>query len=160
MSTNVSWESTNAASTPYVQTTLAPIIAHAAMVFKETGRRAKMLTNARKEATIAVSMLTAQTASWWHELSCSDKHSSMSEKRRFKPVNSYNCLIRWSKIFKQWQMASRSDIFRVRPAHFSSMKIPFNCCWNCHIFHWTNEITAKNLDFYTDLSMFKIVAYS
>ena len=58
MSTNARWESTNAVSTPIVRTTLAPIIAHAAMAFVETGGHAKMLTNARREPIIAVSMLT------------------------------------------------------------------------------------------------------
>ena len=33
------------------------------MVFLETGRRAKMSTNARREPTIAVSMLTVQMVS-------------------------------------------------------------------------------------------------
>ena len=46
---------------PDVRTVLAPIIAHAAMVFVETGGPAMMLTNARGEPTIAVSMLTVQT---------------------------------------------------------------------------------------------------
>ena len=42
-------------------TQLAPMIAYVAMVFVETGRCALMLTNARREPTIAVSMLTVQT---------------------------------------------------------------------------------------------------
>ena len=46
-----------------VLTQSAPIIAHAAMAFVETGLRAKMLMNARKEPTIAVGMLTVQIAS-------------------------------------------------------------------------------------------------
>ena len=37
------------------------MIAYVAMVFVETGRRALILTNARREPTIAVSMLTVQT---------------------------------------------------------------------------------------------------
>ena len=60
---NARWQYTIAVSMPNVRTALAPIIAHAAMVFVETGGPAMMLTNARGEPTIAVSMLTVQTVS-------------------------------------------------------------------------------------------------
>ena len=75
---------------------LALTFARVAMVFLETGRRAKMLTNARTEPIIAVSMLTVQiasdliTASVTMDFMETAGHAQMSTDAGWEPTNAVN----------------------------------------------------------------------